>query len=360
MLAFTYQGAGQPAKLIDLERPDPGPGEVLLRIGATTVCGTDLRILRGDKTNLDMGVVLGHEVAGWIDTLGEGVSGYRVGDLATVVPSLSCGTCQPCVRGYEHLCDDAPLVGYQVNGGLAEYMLVPEGAVSSRHLISTSNSELSPEQVALTEPISCCVGGQRNYQVHVSDTVVILGAGPIGLIHLQLALIAGARHVVVSDPSAPRRAAAEHFGATHTVDPATGNLEETVQGLTDGHGADVAVLCIGIPALLNQALRLVRKRGRVSVFAGFAKEGWSEIAANLIHYREITITGASNSGREQFAEALQLIVDGRINTTDMVTHRFPLSQATEAIDFVATGEGIKVAVIPDRNHNHHQKEQHNA
>ena len=153
--------------------------------------------------------------------------------------------------------------------------------------------------LALAEPISCCLNGMDNYRVEVGDVVVIVGAGPIGLIHLQLARIAGAAAVVVSDPSATRRASAEALGATVTVDPTNDDLSAVVNGLSAGEGADVAVLCIGVPELVNDCLGLVRKRGRVSIFAGLAGEGWSNIAANLIHYRELTVVGASNSGRER-------------------------------------------------------------
>ena len=132
-----------------------------------------------------------------------------------------------------------------------------------------------------------------------------------------------------------------------TVDPTNDDLSAVVNGLSAGEGADVAVLCIGVPELVNDCLGLVRKRGRVSIFAGLAGEGWSTIAANLIHYKEITVVGASNSGRENFVRAVRLIESGAIDTMSLVTHTFGLSRAAEAIEFVASGEGIKVAMVPD-------------
>ncbi len=347
MRGFTYRGPGVAAELTDLPTPVAGPGEVLTRVGANTVCGTDLRILRGEKSKgVELGVVLGQEVAGYVEALGEGVSGFEIGDLVSMPPSVCCGVCGPCRRGTEHLCDDVHLVGYDIDGGLAEYWLIPREAVARGQLVKASG-QLQPAQLALAEPISCCLSGMDNYRVEVGDVVVIVGAGPIGLIHLQLARIAGAGAVVVSDPSEARRASARALGATVTVDPTGEDLAAIVKGLSNGEGADVAVLCIGVPQLVNDCLTLVRKRGRVSIFAGLAGEGWSNIAANLIHYREITVVGASNSGRANFTRAVRLIESGAIDTLALVTHTFPLSRAAEAIEFVASGEGIKVAVVPD-------------
>ena len=329
MRGFTYRGPGVAAELTDLPTPVAGPGEVLTRVGANTVCGTDLRILRGEKSKgVELGVVLGHEVAGYVEALGEGVSSFEIGDLVSMPPSVCCGVCGPCRRG------------------LAEYWLIPREAVARGQLVKASG-QLQPAQLALAEPISCCLSGMDNYLVEVGDVVVLVGAGPIGLIHLQLARIAGAGAVVVSDPSEARRASARALGATVTVDPTGEDLAAIVKGLSNGEGADVAVLCIGVPQLVNDCLTLVRKRGRVSIFAGLAGEGWSNIAANLIHYREITVVGASNSGRANFTRAVRLIESGAIDTLALVTHTFPLSRAAEAIEFVASGEGIKVAVVPD-------------
>lgn len=347
MRGFTYAGPGVPATLTELPTPEPGPGELRIRVGANTVCGTDLRILRGEKSKgVRLGAVLGHEVAGYVDAIGDGVEGFAEGDLVAMPPSVCCGVCGPCRRGTEHLCDDVHLVGYDIDGGLADYMLIPREALARRQLVKASG-DLEPTQLSLAEPISCCLNGMDNYRVEVGDVVVIVGAGPIGLIHLQLARIAGAQFR--GGGAAALGGVGDHdlAGAGLTVDPTTEDLPGIVRGLTDGEGADVAVLCIGVPALVNDCLNLVRKRGRVSIFAGLAGEGWSNIAANLIHYREITVVGASNSGRDSFVRAVRLIESGAIDTKSLITHTFGLSRATEAIELVASGEGIKVAVVPD-------------
>ena len=200
MRGFTFQGPGK-AELTELPDPEPGPGEILLKVEANTVCGTDLRIMRGEKTKgVRHGVVLGHEASGTIAALGDGVEGYQVGQLCGVSPIFACGICRYCQNGLQNLCENALVVGYDVDGGLGEWMVIPEIGVRAGRLVAAPDG-LPPEQLSLAEPLACCLNGIDQYRVDVGDVVVILGAGPIGLFHLQLAVIAGARTVIVSDPS---------------------------------------------------------------------------------------------------------------------------------------------------------------
>jgi L-iditol 2-dehydrogenase len=173
-----------------------------------------------------------------------------------------------------------------------------------------------------------------------------MGAGPIGLLHLQLALVSGARAVIVSEPSAVRRAHAERLGATLTVDPESGVLEAAVEEVTGGLGIDATVVAIGRPQLVDEAVRLARTGGRVNLFAGFGGSGLAEVESNLLHYKQVRLTGSANSRRADYETALRLIESGRIDSVSMVTHRFPLTEVAEAIRTVAAGEGIKVAVLP--------------
>lgn len=348
MIGFTFQGPGKPAELKEIPTPKAGPGEILIRMAANTVCGTDLRILKGEKTKgIDLGVVLGHEPAGYVEEIGEGVEGYAKGDLVGVPPLLACGVCAYCRRGIDVMCDNPKVIGYGVNGGLAEFMLVPRFAVEGGFVIKAPSNDMDPAEFALAEPLSCCINGFDTYRPEIGDTVVIMGAGPIGMFHTQLCKLAGATNIIVSDPATERAKVALELGATHIVNPLKDDLAGLVMDLTDGRGADVVVICIGRPELVNDALKLSRKQARVSIFAGLAGTGESTIEANLIHYREIKLVGSANSDRRQYERAINLIQSGQIDAKRLVTHRFPLSKAAEAIEFVASGEGIKVAVVPD-------------
>lgn len=346
MKAAIFKGPGELA-LEDVPTPVPGPGEVLFKVGANTVCGTDVRILRGEKSKgIDRGVVLGHEIAGEVVELGEGVTQYQVGDRFAVVPSVMCGSCWYCTHGEEQHCESLELFGYKINGGLAEYGILPAQAVRQRNAVVTLSPDLPFEHMALMEPLSCVLNGRENYQQKLGETIVIMGAGPIGLLHAALARLGGASHVVVSDLSPSRRQTALELGATHVVDPAQQSLDEVVRGLTQGRGADIAVICIGRGELFVEALGLVRKGGRVNAFAGFPAGGSVEFDPNTIHYGEIDVTGTSNSRREHGEAAMRLLESGVIDASKLVTHEFALDDVLEAIEFSASGAGVKVVVKP--------------
>jgi L-iditol 2-dehydrogenase len=345
MLAAVFHGADD-LRLEQLPTPSPGPGELLVEVGANTICGTDLRILRGEKTSgVNPGTVLGHEVAGHVAEAGPDVEGYDPGQPVAIAPVIPCGRCWECTHGMENMCATQHAVGYDVHGGLAGHILVPAEAVTAGNVVKAS-VELSSEQLALAEPLSCVVNGQRRCDIRAGSNVLIMGAGPIGLFHLQLARLSGADNVIVSEPSDVRRAHAERLGATATVDPAAEELTMATMDATGGVGADAAIVCIGIPELVNQAVNLTRPGGTVNIFAGLKGKGWTEVDGNRIHYKELVLTGTSNSRRADYALALRMIETGRIDTASMITHRFPLDSVVEAIEAVSNREAIKVAVLP--------------
>ncbi|MDO4887976.1 MAG: alcohol dehydrogenase catalytic domain-containing protein [Actinomycetaceae bacterium] len=346
MLAAIFNGPGD-LQLVDAPRPHANPGELVLRVGANTVCGTDGRILRGEKsTGMNPGVILGHEIAGYVEEIGKGVTGFDEGDLVGVLPTVPCLRCFYCQRGSEHLCTDSKIFGYALDGGLSEFIRIPAEAME-RGGVFTASSHLTAVQVALAEPLGCVVSSSANFAVSAGDTVLVVGSGPIGLLHTQVARLRGAANIVVSDPSAPRRELAARLGATHGVDPAEESLEETVMGLTDGRGADTVILCIGVPDLVAQALKLVRKRGHVSAFAGFPKGREARIDPNIIHYGEIFVSGASNAGRASHARALELISRGLVDVASLHTHTFPLEKVFDGIEMATSGEGVKVAIVAE-------------
>ncbi|HET7480050.1 MAG TPA: alcohol dehydrogenase catalytic domain-containing protein [Rubrobacteraceae bacterium] len=345
MIAAVLKGPNE-IEIQEIETPRIGPDEVLVKIGANTVCGTDLRILRGEKTKgVALPTVLGHELAGHITEVGRDVRGYEAGMQVAVSPGVPCGRCYPCLHDMENMCTDLHLFGYDIYGGLEEYVRVPARAVELGNLF-VAEKELPAEHLALCEPLACCVNGHRRSGTSVDDAVLIMGAGPIGLFHVQLSRLAGARAIIVSEHSEDRRNMARDFGASVTIDPREEDLSEVVKEEAGTLGVDVAVICIGIPALVNEAIQLTRPGGRVNIFAGLAGKGWAEVEANQIHYKELDVTGTSNSRRREFATALRLIESGDVNVEPMVTHRYPLSEAVQAIEMSGSGEGIKVAVMP--------------
>ncbi|VEI02667.1 L-threonine 3-dehydrogenase [Acidipropionibacterium jensenii] len=351
MPTLTLRGPGDVA-LVDKPVPSPGPGEVLLAVEATTICGTDLRIISGEKTSgVRPGATLGHEVAGRIAAIGEGVAGSPggadlvVGRQATVSIVVSCGCCRACLIGREHLCSGLELVGYGIDGGLAPYLLVPARAVARGNVI-VSPTELPAARLALAEPLSCVLNGHhRHGGVNPGETVVVIGGGPIGLLHTQLALAGGAARVILCDRHEERRAVARGLGATGV---APEELADRVADLTGGWGADVVVVAIGRTELAETSLELAAPGGRVSWFAGFPKDSQSLLTPNTVHYQELTVSGGSNARRADVHDAVRLLAAGVIDETPIVTHTFGLSQWPKGIDAVRSHLGIKIAIDPRR------------
>ncbi len=326
--------------------PDPAltAGDMLIRVKAATVCGTDIRIFRGRKTaGVRYPSILGHEFAGEIVDNG-GHGGFACGEAVAVCPAIPCGYCECCKRGYENVCRNLTAIGYEIDGAFAEYIRIPAAAVHARNVFRLP-AGVSWEKAALIEPLSCVLNGQQKIEVGVGDTVVILGSGPIGLLHVKLARFSGAQTIIVSEPSAGRREAAIAAGADAVVDPTREDLQAVVRGHTKGFGADKVIVAIGVAKLANDALALARYRGHVSLFAGFSASEMATLDVNLIHYNELIVTGSFGLNRLQFEKSLDMIASGRIEVETMLTHRFELSEIVQALATAEQGGAIKVAVV---------------
>jgi len=345
MIAAVFRGPGE-METTEVDVPDIGPDEVLMKVGANTLCGTDGRILRGEKTKgVRRPSILGHEFAGHVARVGQWVRGFEVGAPVAMAPVIPDRRCFYCKHGLENACLNRKAMGYEFDGGLSEYVRIPSVAIEAGNLFA-AREDLPSEYLALAEPLSCCVNGHHRSRVGIDSTVLILGGGPIGIFHLQLSLLAGAGTVIVSEPSPFRRDFASRLGA-QVVDPAGEDLPAIVDEATAGLGADSTIICIGLPQLVNDALTMTRRGGRVNIFAGLSGRGWAQVEANLIHYNELEVTGTTAARRSDYEVALRLIESGRIDVESMVTTRFPLQRASEAIAEAMTGaEGLKVAVIP--------------
>lgn len=326
------------------EAPDPSPakGDLVLRVKAATICGTDIRILRGRKTaGVRYPSIIGHEFSGEVvDGFGPYEPGMRVG----VCPAIPCGHCPQCIRGRENLCPNAEAIGYQIDGAFAEYIRIPARAVD------LGNVHILPDgigfaEAALVEPLACVLNGQNKVSVAQGDTVVVLGAGPIGTLHVKVARLRGAARVIVSEPNAARRAAAVAAGADVGIDPMNEDLRARVREETHGLGADVVICAIGIPALAAQAIGLAGYGGRVSLFAGFSKGEQAQLDVNAIHYDELRVVGAFGLSRLDYETALHIVADRRIDTRDMITHRYSLGQVDEAFAQAESGGAMKVAIL---------------
>ena len=329
----------------EVETPLPAAGEVIVKVGATTLCGSDVRVYLGQKTGgVKWPAIIGHEFAGTIHSTGSDVDGFEAGQSVAVIPWIPCGNCDFCRSGRQNLCVDLEVLGYGRSGSLAEYVRIPARALAAGLIIGVSK-EIPPAELALAEPLACCVHGHRRSDIKLGQSVLIVGGGPIGLFHTQLALLAGAATVIVSEPSESRRRFAKELGATHVVDPTQTKLAEYVTDTTGGTGVDHSIICIGYGGLINDAVHSMRKGGRVNLFAGFGGDGMANIDVYAVHYNELDIIGNCGGTRRDYLSALELIDSGRINAAAMITSRFDLADAASALEMATSGEALKVAII---------------
>ena len=328
----------------EVDDPTPSRGDIIVRVKAATVCGTDIRIFRGRKTaGIRYPSVLGHEFAGEVVEAVDALE-FQRGDAVCVCPAIACGHCDYCLRGYENICRNLVAIGYEVDGAFAEYIRIPARAVANGNVFRIPDG-LSFEKAALVEPLSCVMTGQELIDVRIGDSVVILGSGPIGLLHVKLARLSGAGTIIVSEVNAARREAALASGADLAVDPASENLNEIVRGMTGGIGADKVIVAIGVPKLANDAIGLTRHRGRISLFAGFSIGETASVDVNSIHYNELMVTGSFGLTRRQFQRSLAAIASGRLEVDSLLTHRFALSDIADALATAEQGAAIKVALM---------------
>lgn len=345
MIAAVLQKVGV-VSCEEVPNPVISDGDILVKVKAATICGTDLRIIRGKKTKgVRIPSIIGHEFSGEVVEIGSRVTAFSIGDFVTADPVLPCGNCFYCMNNMENVCLNRQAIGYEFDGSFAEYVCIPEVFIKRNNILLLDPS-MSLLSGALAEPLACCINGQNNLNIRPGDTVVIAGAGPIGLMHVMLAKVAGASTVIVSEPNAMRRNMAKTCGADLIVDPLNESIHDAVMDVTGGYGADVVILAIGIPQLVNTMLAVGRKGARISLFAGFAKGDLPPIDVNLIHYNELFVVGASALKRNDLRTAVKLMEKGMIQAELLVSHQIPLEKFEKAVLLAESGEAVKVALIP--------------
>jgi L-iditol 2-dehydrogenase len=325
----------------EVETPVAGPGEVLVRVRASSICGSDLGIydFTPAYSGMTLPVVMGHEFSGVVEAVGKDVKGFAVGDRVLSRSVVSCGECRFCVAGMDNLCESSSLFGIHQDGGFAEYISVPRG------LLYPIPEGMSFEEAALVEPLSNAVHFVNDLTpVEPGDLAVVLGIGPIGLFSAQLLRLAGADVLVTGiSVDTERFKIAEKLGLeavnVDDVDPV-----ELVMERTSGRGADIAFVAVGAPSAVHQAVRLVRKRGHVTVVGIFP--GDVAVPMTTVVRREIILAGAYDAKAENFKESIGLIESERIKVSELVTHRFPLEEAERAFEVAKSKAGCKVLFIP--------------
>jgi len=329
--------------------PVPAEGEVLLKVDACAICGTDQRVLKGEK-HVDVPIV-GHEISGTVVALGSGVSGIKMGSRYAVQTVIGCGTCPMCAISRENLCENGfKAIGYQWNGGFAEYMIMPKIGVDQGCLIPVSD-KMSDEEATLLEPLSCCINGMRIIPLEEAQTVVVFGGGIIGVLNGLVAKARGAKSVTIMDVSQDRLDLLKKLNLPfdHYVNSALTSPEKWVKETTNGRGVDVVVVAASVKTLVAIGMKLLARDGHLSIFAGMPKSDPTDlIDLNLIHYSELHVHGANSSVKRDYIEAERMISSGLIKASSLVTHVFSLDDFNKAVEIQSNPKSgaLKVIIKP--------------
>jgi L-iditol 2-dehydrogenase len=339
--------APEDVRIEDAPEPECGPDEVKLRVRNCSTCGTDVKIFHNGHQNLSPPRIIGHEIAGEVVEVGADVSGWSVGDRAQVIAAVPCGECYECRKGWMAVCENQTSIGYQYDGGFAEYMIVPRQVLKVDGLNRIPDN-IGFDEASVAEPLACAINAQELISVGEGDTVVVFGAGPIGCIHIRLARANGASRVFFIDVNAERlKMSADAVKPDEVINGSEVDVVERVKELTDGRGADVVITATAANVAQEQAIRMAARRGRISFFGGLPKT--NPIIAcdsNLVHYRELMIMGANGSAPSHNKRALEYISSGEVPVKDLITVHLPLDRVLDAFDIVAKGAAIKVTVEP--------------
>jgi L-iditol 2-dehydrogenase len=339
--------APEDVRVEDVPEPEAGAGEIKLRVRNCSTCGTDVKILHNGHQNLSPPRIIGHEIAGEVVSIGEGVTGWDVGDRVQVIAAVPCGDCYECERGWMEVCQNQTSMGYQYNGGFAEYIIVPREVLKVDGLNRIPDG-VGFDEASAAEPLACAINAQRILGIEKGDTVVVFGAGPIGAMHIRLARANGAGKIFLIDVNAERlKMTADAVHPDQVIDGSEVDVVEKVFELTDGRGADSIITATAANVAQEQAISMAARNGKISFFGGLPKTNpFIQCDSNLVHYRQLRIFGANGSAPHHNKAALEMIASGEVPVKDLITARIPLENVLDAFGIVARGEAIKVTVEP--------------
>ena len=326
--------------------PTINRNEILIKVEACAVCGSDLKAFKFGNPRLKPPIVMGHEFTGLIAEVGKDTVGFSKGDRVVMSTSISCGKCLYCKKGWSNLCVDLAPMGFHYNGGMAEYTVIPERALKNGHLVKVPDT-IKPEIAALAEPLSCAVNSIEQCKIQKGDSVLIMGAGPMGILNACAARSAGAGKIIMTELNESRLKQARNFNIDILLHPGKENLKNTVLEQTNGYGADIVIVAAPAAAPQEEALSLVRKKGTICYFASLpAGQSNLNIDSRLIHYNEIRVTGSSDSTTSHVKKALSILEDPSSDSGNIVSHILSLDEITSAFDLMTSGEALRVVLKP--------------
>ncbi|MBM2838622.1 MAG: threonine dehydrogenase/Zn-dependent alcohol dehydrogenase [Deltaproteobacteria bacterium] len=341
MLAGVLISPGH-LEMQEVERPKAGPGEVVLKVAAALTCGTDLKAFRRGHPKMPMPTVLGHEFSGTVEEVGSGVNRFKVGDQVMSVHSAPCNTCFYCQKGQHNLCEN--IMDTKVLGAYAEYIKLPRHIVEQNTFIKPAS--LSFAEAAMLEPLACVIYGLEQFSIISGDTVVVIGAGPIGLLQVAALKGYGVKKVILAGRHNIRLSAGLSLGADTVINVDKSDLLKEVLAETGSRGADLVIESTGRPDVWESTLSLVRKGGNILLFGGCPDGSRVCFDTTRLHYDEITLKGVFHFTPAAVKKAYEILSSGKINVKPLITAELPLRDLPKAFEMLMAGEGIKYAIIP--------------
>lgn len=332
-------------EVLSVDTPEIDPNSALVKVRACAICGSDIRILHHGNHRVTPPQILGHEAAGDVVAVGANVTRVKVGDRVALGADVPCGECSFCEDGMGTNCQINYAMGYQFAGSFAEYVLLNKTVIDHGpvHVIPDG---VGYAEAALAEPLACVLNALERTPVQLGDTVVIIGAGPIGCMMIPVARMMGASKVIVVQRSRGRVEMARRFGADVVICSSDEDAIARVNEETDGLGAHLVVTANPSPSSHSDALAMARNRGRVNLFGGLPAGSRVELDTNLIHYKELLVSGAHGSLPTHHRRALELIASGRVPVMEFVSHRFGLDDIRDGFAVAESHTGLRVVIEP--------------
>jgi L-iditol 2-dehydrogenase len=323
----------------DVEKPTPAADEVLIRVQRIGVCGSDIHVYHGLHPYTTYPVVQGHEVSGVVAEIGTEVTGFVPGDKVVFMPQVTCGVCYPCRHGMYHICDQLKVMGFQTGGAAQEYFPV------KAEMVLRLPENISLDEAALVEPISVAVHALGRFGSLEGKKVLVLGAGTIGNLVAQVAQASGAAAVMATDIAAYKLEKARACGIQHVVNSGEVDLGQEILNLFGVDKADLILECVGVQPTITQAIANARKGSTIVVVGVFGKK--PEVDLGLVQDRELTLLGTLMYQKKDYERAIELVAEGKLHLTEMVTQRFPFSQYLAAYEAIESSGGRYMKVMID-------------
>lgn len=330
--------------LQEIPVPEISESEILIKVKAASICGTDVRMYQNGANGVseERPLTLGHEFAGDIAKVGDKVTAYHVGQKVSVAPNIGCGTCDLCVSGQTHLCSEYQAFGVTMDGGFAEYVKVPKEAIAQGN-VAVLDEDISYQEAALVEPLSCVYNGNKLMNARPGDDYLIIGMGPIGIMHIMVAKVLGAGKIFVNDLSAERLEKAKELFPD--VIPVFGDVME---GLKDHgkNGVDVCIIAAPAAAAQAQSLGYMNMNGKILYFGGLPKDReMVTINTNLIHYKQLSIYGCTKQSVYEYRLCAKMVNDRRIPLELIMSDTYPIESFNQALANAAAAKGLKHVIV---------------